>query len=361
MPRPDAGDVVVVHAAKVQARNGISLITNRQTEIRIYSAVQIPKPPKSASQALQPPCGPNRWTPDATINEYVSWLYHSTNKFNIPNQDEFRVKIESSLNVREKFSTLEKVQESRFYDIIVQVIKDPFDQGDRMNFWVTDYTENDNFFLFSWNGPSRSDGADYDRNLYTTVKNGDSYNWPGPFGKRSMQVTSWEPHATYVRDNVKAGDWVWLRNVHVKFGHNSANLEGSLHADRMRGKIQVSVLQITDNNILDSRLKEAIRRKLNYERAKKQQQKSYEANGHRDGSGAGTKRKAESVEPAKMSRRERRKLQIAEVDKKHEEQEKKKEEQMGLNKHSKSPHPVSLVSQIKEERGEKERGKKPVL
>lgn len=336
MPRPNAGDVVIVHSAKVQDRNGISLLTNRNTVIHIYSGVQIPEPPGSARQALQPPRDSGRWMPDARVNDYIPWLYHSTSKYDIPDQDEFRVRTERSLNVnvREKFSTLDKVREGRYYDAIVQVVKDPFDEGMQMNLWVTDYTENDSFFLFSWDGANKSDTRDYDANMYTTMSNQSSNNWPGPFGKRSMQVSCWEPHATFVRENdIKAGTWVQLRNLHVRFGRNSANLEGSLHEDKLArsGRIQVEILQLTDSKNIDDRLKQALKRKRDYEKNKKTQQKSYE----RDSDASAKRKASEDAEPAKMNAKARRALQRTALEKRYEEQAKKREEQLNLNKYSK--------------------------
>ena len=47
-----------------------------------------------------------------------------------------------SVNVKNKFSLLKSLEPNRFSDIIVQVVKEPYDEGDRMTLWVTDYTEN---------------------------------------------------------------------------------------------------------------------------------------------------------------------------------------------------------------------------
>ena len=333
MPQPSAGDVVIVHTAKVQDRNGISLLTSRSTVIHIYSAVQIPKPPTSARDALQPPCGLNRWKPDAQVHEYVPWLYHETSKLRIPEQDEFRARVEGSLNIREKFCTLQNVREAKFCDLIVQVIKDPWDEQDMMTMWITDYTENDKFYPYSWDGGNRSGGGEYGRNLYTAV-NGLSREWPGPFGRRSMQISCWDPHAQYIRENVKAGDWVRLLNVHIKFGRNGSNLEGFLHADRnpSGGRLQVEVFRTAEADNLDDRLKDAIRRKRTYEKSKKKQQQSYEAN--QKAAGAGVKRKAGNEEPVPMNAKARRAIQREGLEKKHEENLKRKEEMIGLNKHS---------------------------
>ena len=342
MPQPNAGDVIIVRSAKVQDRNGISLITNRQTMIHVYSSVQIPKPPASAHNALQPPCGLNYWKPDAQVHEYVPWLYHATNKLRIPEQDEFRARVEGSLNIREKFSTLDKVREGRFCDLIVQVVKDPFDEPDKVNMWVTDYTENPEFFLYSWEGAKGGGGGEYDQNLYTP--NGWSREWPGPFGKRSMQISCWSPHAEFISANVTAGDWVRLLNVHIKFGRNGNNLEGFLHEDRNHsgGRIQVEVLRITDRDNLDDRLKDAIKRKRAYEKSKKKQQKSYEEN--EQDARAGVKRKANNEEPAALNARARRTLQREGREKLYEEKKRQKEELIGLNKHSTFKPDLSVPS-----------------
>ncbi|KAK7745167.1 hypothetical protein SLS62_009880 [Diatrype stigma] len=331
IPRPDAGDVVVVRSAKVQSWNGgISLITNRQTVIHIYSGVQIPEPPASARQALQPASDSGRWMPDARVHDYVPWLYHIIDKQGIPEHDEFRVQVERSLNVsvKEKFSTLDKVRAGRYHDVIVQVVKNPFDEGGTMSLWVTDYTENDEFFLFSWDSTHKSDDIDYDQNMYTVGNNKSSRNWPGPFGKRSMQVSCWEPHADFVRQKVEAGTWVQLRNLHVKFGHNTKNLEGFLHEDQIarRARIQVEILQTTDPASMDDRLKEALKRKRLYLKNKKTQKMSYGAN-EREG---GTKRKADDAEgPVTLNAKARRALERAVSLEKH---EKQREVQLGLNK-----------------------------
>ena len=343
MPRPGAGDVVIVHIAKVQSRNGISLITNRRTVIHVYSAVSIPKPPASAHGALQPACGPNHWKPDAQVHEYVPWLYDATSKFRIPEHDEYLARAEMSLNIKEKFSTLDKVREGRFFDLIVQVIKDPFDELDKVGMWVTDYTENDGFFLYSWEGAKGAAGGEYHQNLDTT--NGWSREWPGPFGKRSMQMSCWPPHAQFISDNVRAGDWVRLSNVHVKYGQNGNNLEGFLHADMtLSDRIQVDVLKVTDGENLDHRLKDAIKRKRDYEKNKKRQQKSYEANEQE--SRAGSKRKANNEEPTTLNSRARRALQREGREKLYEEKKKQREELLGLNKHSRSNPNVAIPSVV---------------
>jgi protection of telomeres protein 1 len=281
MPQPNAGDVMIVQSAKVQERYGLSLLSNWKTIVYTYSATKIPPPPKSALIALEPPPGGgNRRKPAEKENEDVSWLYHTINKGFVPSETEYQMQSERSLNIKDKFSTLKDVQDSRFYDVIVQVVKAPFDEMDKVGFWVSDYTENDTFYLYSWNAPGASKGSRGDPYGYTSKRNESSSKWAGPFGKRSMQITCWEPHATFVNENVSMGDWIRLRNLHVRYGHNSHNLEGALHEDRnaFKGRIQVELMDTTDPENVDDRLKEAIRRKRNYEKSKKQQQKSYAAN-----------------------------------------------------------------------------------
>ncbi|KAI0848578.1 hypothetical protein F5Y00DRAFT_82890 [Daldinia vernicosa] len=329
IPEPDAGDVVLIIYAKVQSRyNEISLLSHRSTIIHLYSASKIPRPPKSAKQALLDPVRPKDRRPSDKEHEYVSWLYHSTDKSPIPEVADFKIQVDQSRNIKDKFKVLSDVQENQFCDIIVNVIKDPFDNMDKATLWVSDYTENDAFCKFSWDSTDISDGRDGDPYGYTT-KNATPNNWPGPYGKRSLQVTCFGYHAELVCKEVKAGDWVKLRNLQIKYGRNANNLEGYLREDRGAFKpgVQVNVLPTHDPDNIDQRLKDAIRRKKEYEKAKKKQMMSFAAN--ESGKGNGGKRKGENQDEknSKMRRMEQRAQKFKEI----EERELEQEAGLGLN------------------------------
>ncbi|KAK9420279.1 hypothetical protein SUNI508_06548 [Seiridium unicorne] len=329
MPLPSVGDVVLVYTAKVYRWQGsaLALISNRSTEITVFTASEIPRPPGSAMDAAKSTRSRGR-PPTEKECEYVSWLYHATDKDMLPSVVDFQMNVERSRNIKEKFSTLKGVQEHQFCDLVVQVVKDPYDQMDKVNLWVTDYTENDAFFRFAWDGSGIPGGRDGDPYGYVSV-NSDavSRNWPGPFGKRSMQITCYEPHTSYIRGEVKAGDWIKLRNVQIKFGHNGSNLEGFLREDRSSfgSRVAIEVLDTSGSTHIDDRLKEAIRRKRDYEKTAKQQKQTFAAI-------EGVKRKAEDpLDDTKMNAKQRRNARRAAKNKQLVEAENKREEVLGLN------------------------------
>ncbi|KPM36998.1 hypothetical protein AK830_g9569 [Neonectria ditissima] len=299
MPVARCGDVILIVAAKVQRLNmeSPSLITNRTTQIHIYLAAKIPKPPSDALCALRPSAKSPSRHPSDVENAYVSYMYHSINKDRIPTEQEFDLMVIQSTNVKDKFSQLEGVVDGRFYDIVVQVVKEPYDQGDKVTIWVSDYTENLSFFHYAFLssnsvGEPKGDSYGYTKRNKTrsAVSKGD---WAGPFGKRSMQITCFEPHATAIRqEKISAGSWVMIRNLQAKWGHNASNLEGYLREDRAAHgpKLGIRILDSDDPETIDPRLKDALRRKRDYERTKKEQIKDIS-----DAAKAGQKRKADVV------------------------------------------------------------------
>ncbi|KAI1138575.1 hypothetical protein F5Y05DRAFT_384486 [Hypoxylon sp. FL0543] len=355
MPEPDAGDVVVLLSAKVQCFRGeVSLITHWSTVIHVYSASEIPKPPKSAKQALRPPLRSNDRLPADEVHEYVSRLYHSIDKDAVPDAADFSMQVEQSRNYKNKFRLLSEVEDFQFCDVIVNVVREPFDQMGTTTLWVSDYTENEHFYKFSWDATEVSAGQDGDPYGYTTFKSAATNNWAGPYGKRSMQVTCFGQHAEFVNKEVRVGTWVHLRNLQVKYGRNGNNLEGFLREDRtaFQSGLQVDILATDDPDNINDRLKEAIRRKRDYEKAKKQQQKSFVANAQ--GKGGDGKRKAEVQEdgknPSKSRRAEKRARRAQEL-KDIEEKERESEAKLGLNNSIKCENlkePIFAVSSIVE-------------
>lgn len=354
MPEPDAGDVLVISHIKVQLYRGeVSLLTHWDTVISVYSANEIPRPPKSAKQALAPPLRQKDKLPGDDAHEYVAWLYHNINKDAVPDAETFCFKVDQSRNVKQKFQTLDNVQDSQFYDVIVNVIKDPYDEMGMATLWVTDYTENQAFYKFSLDTSQVSEGREGDPYGYTKTKIPASRSWPGPYGNRSMQITCFGIHGDFITEKVKAGDWVHLRNLHVKYGHNASNLEGKLHEDRgsFNSGLRVDILRLDDPENVDDRLKDALKRKRDYEKNKKKQLKSFTANeGSKEN---GTKRKAGKQREGEMNSKQRRMEQRAAEARKVEERERQRqregEAKLGLNTNVKcesSDQPIYPVSTI---------------
>ena len=311
--------------------DGISLLTSFSTEIFVYKAGSIPRPPSDASPALvQQLAKPSRRL-SKPENEFICSLYHGIDKDRLPSEMEFETRVLQSTNARDKFGELKDAKDGKFYDFVVQFVKAPYDSGDKMTLWVSDYTENPAFFNHAINviTPS-SGGQDGDPFGYCSKFSKSSVSktaWTGPFGKRSMQVTCYEPHASVIRNQkLGEGSWVWMRNVQVKYGSSATNLEGFLREDRMAGGVKINLFPLDpteDRENLKPELIEAIRRKRDYERLKKVQKKDLDEAGK-----AGKKRKAaieaagQAEPPAKMNAKERRKLDRAKTAKKLEQEKK---------------------------------------
>ncbi|RTE76164.1 hypothetical protein BHE90_009392 [Fusarium euwallaceae] len=357
MPKAGCGDVILIRSAKVQKyqMDMPSLITNWKTTISLYQASKIPKPPANASVALHPPIKSKDRLPDANENAYVSQVYHSIDKDRLPTEVEFESMVLTSTNVKDKFTLLEKVKDGMFCDIVVQVVKPPYDMGDKVTLWVADYTQNDSFYQFSYTPGDLPGGRDGDPYGYTEkfmdTSSTPSSNWTGPFGKRCVQVTCWEPHATVIRETkIEVGQWVSIRNVQIKMGRNDANLEGFLREDRGANgpKLNIHPLTLDDPENINPHMKDALRRKREYERLKKSQIKDMAEAGK-----AGKKRKSvlsTESEPKKKNSKTRRRAERAKAH-----QSQKKDEQpvevSDLNSRVKCENmdkPTSFVAEMTE-------------
>ncbi|KAK3299145.1 uncharacterized protein B0H64DRAFT_472321 [Chaetomium fimeti] len=294
MPQVTVGDVILVTSAKVQKyqANPLSLITNHVTSIRVYKASKIPDPPQSAKIALEPAQKGDGHVPNPEETAYVSHIYHKIDKYSLPEETEFQARAVQSLNIKRKFSLLRDVEEGKFYDLVVQVAREPYAGFDLVTLYVSDYTENPHFHPRVWEGLSEPTSGYGDPYGYTTG-GGDMprEDWVGPYGKRSLQLTCFEPHSSYIRDEVKAGQWVMLRNVQIKHGKNGQFLEGFMRGERNASSttINVHVLETRDADTIDPTLKEALRRCRDYQKKKKRQIKEVKS-----AQAAGLKRKASS-------------------------------------------------------------------
>lgn len=315
MPNVEAGDIVIVFSAKFQLYNGSpSLLTTYRTDIHVYEAQRLPDCRRSGSArgALKSPSRPPQREPGATETEYVLRLFDRIDRSILPDQEGFSARARQSLNVKDKFNLLQDVRDGRFADLVVQVVKEPFDLGDKMTLWVSDYTTNNSFFHQTMESRDWADGVptrDGDPYGYLSKKrknptaplDDDGSKWSGPEGKRSLQLTCWDPHATFIRHNVHKDDWVRLRNVQIRFGHNSVNIEGYLREDReYPHRVYVEPMESEGTREeLDQRVVDAILRKRDYEKARKQ--------GHKPGD----KRKAQEdpkKENAKSKRQKKREI-----------------------------------------------------
>ncbi|KAK2810288.1 hypothetical protein FQN50_003019 [Emmonsiellopsis sp. PD_5] len=192
--------------------------------------------------------------------------------------------------VRRKFSLIKDLAYNTFVDLIVQVVKTYPEDYQRFQLYVTDYTENKQLFNYSEDSHSR-DGDEFN---YTTRPKRD---WPGPMGQMTLQVTLWEPHSHFARQNVKENDFILLQNVNVKIGRMSSVMEGSLHTDRHYPE-KVQVIPIDDNDS-DEQTRDLVKRKIEYWKRMKGGNGRFGDNG--------SKRKAGGADTENLSKNARKK------------------------------------------------------
>jgi protection of telomeres protein 1 len=277
------------------------------------------------------------------MHENVSRFYHAVQKDRLPDVRTFQEITLQSVRVKDKAALLKDVKDGAFYDLVVQASKDPYDEGDKIGLWITDFTENPGFYNYVFGISGRSNGPDHDPYGYTTKYGPSKSDWQGPFGRRSLQVTIYEPHASIVREKVQRGTWMMLRNVQVKYGANGSNLEGYLREDRTYGggkKLNVDVLDpfsgtSEESKAVGPRLKEAISLKRDYERSFKTQLRRLKSEDKENEHSTDRKRKLTESDsaPAKKRRngRQRKALQRAKMQQNEQETEKKTAEMLGLN------------------------------
>lgn len=138
--------------------------------------------------------------------------------------------IEASLPTLKKprMCLIKDLEPDTFCELVVQVVKKHFwgNDGDKGTLWVTDYTPNERLPDIEKN--DNVVGMEGDRFAYISGKRSD---WPGPWGKHTLQVTLWEPHATFSRQKVNVNDIVHLSFVRPKYSRQH-DLEANVNTDR---------------------------------------------------------------------------------------------------------------------------------
>jgi protection-of-telomeres protein 1 len=250
---------------------------------------------------------PNKHPPPKPVETQYGILAKPHAKdLDIPSDHEFEEKVKQAMNVKDKFSLLKDVKPDRFYNILGEVIKVHDVSSASVTVYLSDYTENSQFY----NNASGADGADSeardgDEFGYTKSKTKKTANsWPGPYGKRSIQLTLYDGHADFVRENVKVKQWVLLSNVQIKYGKMGGVLEGYLRGDResFEGQVRVQIMEQAEKpEDNDDRWREAVQRQLEYKRKQEKQN-------------LGSKRKHDDAEP--KNSKERRNVKRAATEKK---------------------------------------------
>jgi protection-of-telomeres protein 1 len=305
----------------------ISLLANWASDIQVFPAAKI-------SASLMPKTAPSKSTPPSPAEaKYAAWLFHHIDKSLFPDARVFQEKSAIAMGVKDKYSLLKDVKADRFYDLIGEVIR-VYERDGRVTLYLSDYTAHSLFYNNAWGGGD--DGSpfqDGDEYGYTKSRKKAVSDWPGPYGKLSIQITVYDNHAAFIREQVKVKDWVILKNVHVKMGNQGGCLEGFLRGDldgwdAWEGKVQVKIIrQAEDAERNDVRWKDGLRRKREWwDKFKKQKQRFLE-----EAQGSEGKRNSDNVKVSNPNSKKRRKEMRAIVEQKVITTEKKVMEKLDLN------------------------------
>lgn len=196
----------------------------------------------------------------------------------------------AAIIITDRFSWLQDIKALSFVDLIGEIrsVYPTTLKGDKVvDIRLTDYTENNDLFQYTWTG--EADGMDRGVNPSGTTaqQSQDHYtHWRGPFGKRTMQITIWHQLSReYIeKQNLEIGAWVLLENVSITRGGDNT-LRGRIHSDQ--GAVissRIRLIQATSTCSVkgmaakeNKRWKEAICRKERYELDLKAQSKELEA------------------------------------------------------------------------------------
>lgn len=263
--------------------------------------------------------------------EYAVWLFHHIDKTLFPEADEFREKSQNAMKKKEKFSLLKDIAVNKFYDLVGEVIR-VYEKDGRVTLYLSDYTPHSLFYDNVWGdyGADNSSIRDGDQFGYTKSRKKAQSDWPGPYGKLSLQLTIYDCHAAFIREKVKNGDWLLLKNVQIKMGNQGGCLEGFLRGDRdgWADKVQVHIIQkAEDPEMNDVRWKEGLRRKKEWwDKFNKQKQKALEEAKEPLG-----KRQLDATETSKPNGKKRRKEKRALIEQKLEASTRRVQERLDLN------------------------------
>ncbi len=262
------GDVVVLRGIKINEWSGMTIgLSTRKTSWVVFPAASIPATVPVSGLQLKNVKEPHSPTPSLAEMRYAVSLCNSqdrsafTEPFVLPAGTSIASSQDATSSAsrpkRDKFSLIKDIKVETYYDLVGQVVK-VYSHNNRVELYLTDYTSNSLLFNYEW-GQDDVDGSGREGDVYNYApRQSATGKWPGPPGYRTLTVTLWPPHSQFAQQNLKEVDFVYLRNVHMKWSKDS-KIEGVLHSDRLHpGRIDITVL---DPNERDDRVKDVLRRK----------------------------------------------------------------------------------------------------
>ncbi|KAL1889027.1 hypothetical protein Cpir12675_005945 [Ceratocystis pirilliformis] len=259
----------IIISAKVQRRDGQSLLSSSSTEITYYDPLDInslsPKTTpvfylnKSSKRGVKPT--------QATLDILIS-VFNETTKPDSAEDGETVVisKISSASN--KKFSLIKDIAPENWYNILVQLVHEPIQVGNKMHLWVTDYSSNS---MLAYSNGTFGDELNYlgDMNDDNAAPPCRTTQLPA---EMLLKVTLYGAHMDeFLSLEPKVSQWFHLQNVKIGF-HGAYTPQGAIHETAnfthdVRVKKVVVETEFSDK---ESHLYAAARRRNNFLRNKSQ-------------------------------------------------------------------------------------------
>ena len=289
----------------------VSILANVASEFHILPSTTIPKTLPQNAKAPWQSVPPSKCRPPSSMETtYIIWANNHITDLCLPGSRDFQERTQQAMTIKHKFCLLKDVKPDSFYDILGEVVK-VYEGSGSMTVYLSDYTANNLFYNYVWGNAGAAEPRDGDEFGYIKSKSKTAKEWPGPYGKMSIQITLFDNHADLIRDEkVHAKQWLLLKNVQFKFGRMGGCLEGVLRGDRgaFEGKVQVRIIeQSGEPDQIDIRWKDAVRRKHEWwKKFEKQKQDILD-----EAAGLGDKRKRGVDVVTKNARQRRKELRAA--------------------------------------------------
>ncbi|KAJ5782560.1 hypothetical protein N7457_004334 [Penicillium paradoxum] len=265
LPNVRVNDVVLLHNIRVTIyQNKPTGVVSQQDSV--LWAVFRPDPNPSSSPFIT--CGPVHWEPTLKekdqaqslldrVSPGVSSVQPTTSRsapaFTRPQHVQAAPSATKYGGL--PYINIEAAKPRLLCQLLGQVVQLYTLDSEKCTLHMTDYTANGDLTNHKKPGDDDEDsGPEGDRFGYVSKKK----DWPGPWGKLTIQVTLWEPHATYAREHLKPGDIALLTYVRIK---ETRGLEAAVHEDR-RDPEKIHVHIVHDDN--DERVQALMERRAQY-------------------------------------------------------------------------------------------------
>ena len=306
------GDVLMLWNVKVKDYRGMNFILSGPcTTWAVFHQKSIPDSASSSQAQVASVKGKNAPEPKPAEVKYAIALCNSRDRSSysepvIPMPISDAVPTTGggpilSLGFKDKFSWVKDLVIDKFFDLTGQVVK-VYPNQTCTELYITDYTTNPLLYNHEWSRQGEN-GASREGDEYGYASTRAKKKWRGPFGKRTLTVTLWPPHGHWAQTHIREDDFVFLRNVRIKYSKDN-KVEGVLHTDK-KYEDRIDVTKLSSRGDADDRVKEILRRKRDYAKQFKEQSKDFieEARGQ--------KRTGDDSEPLTKNQLRKKKKQEA--------------------------------------------------